>query len=627
MEPDAFLRSHPPWDRLSAGGLRRALERLEIVYAAREDTILRRTDPENHHLFVVRKGAVRLERDGLPVQQLEEGEPFGYPSLLAGGSPTTDAVADEGCLLYRFPGALFQALLEEKPFAEYFLTGLADRLRQAARVEGSRAKGFGGFAGDLSTPVADLLTRPPVFCEREATVAEAARIMTGQRVSSVLVPGRPPGEPHGILTDRDLRSRILAAGRPADTPALRVASRPLVTVAAHAPAFDALVSMLERRIHHLAVVDEGGPAPLDGRSGDDILGVLTDSDLLRHHLHSPLYVLGRIERIERPSHFSDYARQLASMVEVLFRGSLDAVEIGRIVSTVHDAATVRLIHLGQRELRDELGWGDPPCPWAWIVHGSEGRREQALLTDQDNAIVYRDETEEAARYFAELGRRVTRSLQRLGLPPCPGGFMADRWHGPLATWQTLFRGWIETPEPQALIDAANFFDHRPVWGDLDLSPLDETVRAAAGQRRFLAHMAKNALDFKPPIGMLRRIRKAAEGVDLKKGGIIPIVGLARLAALEAGSPARGTIDRLEAGRRHGVLSSEGAETLAEAFRFMLRLRLEHQLTARRRGRPLDNRVRMDALSPLEQRHLKDAFAAIREVQEVVEQRWGVGMLG
>jgi CBS domain-containing protein len=310
---------------------------------------------------------------------------------------------------------------------------------------------------------------------------------------------------------------------------------------------------------------------------------------------------------------------------VLFRGNLDAVEIGRIVSTVNDAATVRMIHLAQSELEETLG--SPPCPYAWIVHGSEGRREQALLTDQDNAIVYRDATEEAARYFAELGRRVTEGLQKLGLPACPGGFMADGWHKPLADWQELFRSWIETPGPQALIDAANFFDHRPVWGDLDLEPLEQVLRSASRQKRFLAHMAKNALDFKPPIGVLRRIRQAAEGVDLKRGGIIPIVSLGRLAALEAGSAARGTIDRLEAGRQDGELSPEGAETLAEAFRFLLRLRLEHQLQARKTGRPVDNRVQLDELSPLERRHLKDAFAAIRDVQGVVEHRWGVAMLG
>ena len=361
-----------------------------------------------------------------------------------------------------------------------------------------------------------------------------------------------------------------------------MASRPLATIAAHRPAFDALISMLERRIHHLAVIDERQPPQLDGQTAANVLGVITDTDLLRHHLHSPLYVLGRIEKIERPSHFTDFADQLASMVEVLLRGNLDAVEIGRIVSTVNDAATVRMIHLAQRELTETLG--DPPCPFAWIVHGSEGRREQALLTDQDNAIVYLDATEEAERYFAELGRRVTEGLQKLGLPPCPGGFMADAWHKPLAEWQELFRSWIETPDPQALIDAANFFDHRAVWGDLDLAPLEEIVRSASRQRRFLAHMAKNALDFRPPIGLLRRIRQTDEGVDLKRGGIIPIVSLGRLVALEAGSPARGTIDRLEAGRQDGGLSPEGAETLAEAFRFLLRLRLEHQLRERKEGR-------------------------------------------
>ena len=148
MDPNVFLRDHPPWDRLSDAAFRRAVDRLDIVYAAREEAILRRTDPDNPYLYVIRKGVVRLERDGIPIQHIEEGEPFGYPSLLAGGSPSTDVVADEDCLLYRLPGAVFQVLMDEKPFADYFLTGLAERLRQAARVEGPLSGGFGGFAGD-----------------------------------------------------------------------------------------------------------------------------------------------------------------------------------------------------------------------------------------------------------------------------------------------------------------------------------------------------------------------------------------------------------------------------------------------------------------------------------------------
>jgi CBS domain-containing protein len=186
---------------------------------------------------------------------------------------------------------------------------------------------------------------------------------------------------------------------------------------------------------------------------------------------------------------------------------------------------------------------------------------------------------------------------------------------------------MRRPEPQALIEAANFFDFRRVGGELSLEPLDELFREASKHGLFLAHMAKNALDFRPPLGLFHRIREQAEGVDLKKGGIIPIVSLGRLHALEAGILVRGTLDRLDAAAAAGRISRDGAENLGEAFRFLLRLRLEDQLEAKRAGQPVDNQVRLANLSPLERRHLKDTFLAVREMQEALAMRYKTDLIG
>lgn len=607
MEPDRFLRAHPPFAALPPELFDRAASRLEVVFVPRGEVVLRRSEAENRHLFMIRKGAVRLERDGMTVQVLEEGETFGYPSLLAGGPPTVDVTAEEDTLLLRVPAAVFHRLMEHRGFADYYLVELAGRLRSAARVEGR------WLTGDLATPVGSLVTRPAVFASPEVSVAEAARLMTRERVSSLLVLGRPMG----IVTDRDLRRRVLARGRSPETPVSRIMSQPLRTVPTGSSVFDTLAAMLDHRIHHVAVTER-----------DEVVGVVTDADLLRHHHKSPLSLLARLDKLDSPASFPDYAEELAGMVETLFQGKLDAVEIGRIVASVNDAAIVRLLRLAEDEM------GEPPRPYAWIVFGSEGRREQALLTDQDNALVYGDAAdgrggsdEEVAVWFAELGRRVTRGLVELGIPPCPGGFMADRWHLSLGEWQQTFRRWLEVPDPEALIEAANFFDFRAVHGSLSLSTLQEIVAEAPRHRSFLAHMAKNALTFRPPLGFFRRIRSEAEGIDLKRGGIIPVVSLGRLFALEGGSAERGTLERLRSAAEAGSLSREGEENLAESFRYLLRLRLEHQLTSKRAGRRPDNRLQIETLSHLERRHLKDAFLVIQEMQQAVAQRYGTAQLG
>lgn len=600
MDPRDFLSRTPPFDRLDPERMRAVERALEITYAARGETILRRTDAGNEFLFIIRKGSTRLERDGRVVQILEEGDPFGYPSLLGGGSPTVDVIAEEDTLLYRLPKKLFDELLTAPAFGEYFLKELAGRLRDSA------SGGPSILSGSLADPVAGLVTRPPVSVTPETTIVEAAQTMTREEVSSILVSSDPPG----ILTDRDFRRRVLAKGFDPSSPISAVMSHPLRTVPARATLFEALLEMLEQRIHHLPVEQDG-----------HILGVITDTDLLRHQLKSPLHLLRLLERLRDPEEFPGFADEIVAMADVLFQGKLDALEIGRIVATLNDAAAQRVLRGVEQQL------GDPPCDYAWIVFGSEGRMEQALLTDQDNALVYSERSPGAEAYFSELATRTVDGLAKLGIPPCPGGFMASHWTMPLAAWKRQFTNWIEEPEESALVDAANFFDFRRIAGTLDLEPLDEAIARAAKNRIFLARMAKNALGFRPPLGLFHRIREKPAGVDLKKGGIIPIVAIARVCALALGIRARGTVDRLAraAGNPEGV-SIEGADTLGEAFRFLLHLRLAHQLRSHREGRPIDNSVRLEELSALERRHLKETFVEIAEVQQALEVRYGTNLL-
>jgi CBS domain-containing protein len=542
-----------------------------------------------------------LEADGRVVALLEEGECFGFPSLLAESSPTVDVVADEDCLLYRLPDATFQRLMAEAEFASFFVEGLHQRLRRAVHSTEPNL-----IAADLSSPCRMLVTRPPVEVGPDATVADAARVMSAHNTSSVLV----TTEPMGILTDRDLRNRVLARGLSPDTPVLRAFTRPVTTLPVDAPLFEMLLLMLEHRVHHVPLMEH-----------DEVIAVVTDTDLLRHHLKSPFHLLKSVERSEDPSQLAGYSQRLSGIIESMVASGLDAGQIGRVVATLNDAVVVRLLRAAETDL------GPPPCRYAWIVFGSEGRREQAMLTDQDNAIIYADESDGAANYFSSLADQVVRGLTEIGFPRCVGGFMATNWCRPLAAWVDLFQGWIREPRPEALLEAANFFDFRAVHGGLSLSPLDEVVAGAHSNRVFLAHLVKAALRFRPPLGLFRTIKEEDGGVDVKKGGIMPIVSMARTYGLEAASRARGTLERLEAARAAEILSDEGAELLSESFRYLFRLRLDHQLVTRRHGGHPSNRIMIDDLTPMEKRHLKDAFRHVHGMQEALSHRWRVDALG
>jgi CBS domain-containing protein len=596
MEAIAFIRAHAPFDRLSEAELERVREAIETVRFSPGVPILEQGGPPSRYLYIIRSVAARLVRDGDVVQFLEVGEPFGERSLVSGESPRFAFVAEEDTLAYRIPAEVFRELLPNPAFAAFFTEGLGHRLRRTRRREEV------GVGDELAVPLATLVTRPPLFVDPTTSVAEAARLMDEAQASSVLVADEPPG----IVTDSDLRSRVVAGELGPGTPVRDVMSRPLVTASRETPVYGALLLMLEENVHHLAVTGNGR-----------IVGVVTDGDLLRHRARGPLYLVKRIERGRFPEGLTGYAHEVARMVELLLVGGLDPVQIGRVVAGVNDALTGRLLRLAEEEL------GQPPCPYALVALGSEGRMEQVLLTDQDNALVFRDKTSEAEAYFARLADRVVEGLITAGFPRCPGGYMATRWRRALADWDRLLAGWIETPEPQALLDALIFFDFRPVHGDLSLELLERRLRWARDSAPFLPNLARSALAFRPPLSLFRRIQNEGGEVDLKRSGIVPIVSLARLYALEATTPERSTVSRLRAAAEADIVSTNGAEMLIEAFRFLTGLRLRGQLEHLRTGVDPSNRVRVASLSPLETRHLKEAFRAILEQQKTVALRFRI----
>jgi CBS domain-containing protein len=474
------------------------------------------------------------------------------------------------------------------------------RARTAAEpeplIQGLEAAGLGK---GLATPAGEL-ARPPVFVLPSATVAQAARAIRDAGASAALVGGDPPG----IVTDTDLRSRVLAAGRGPETPVADVMTRPLRTLAASTPLSGVLLLMVEQDIHHIALTRE-----------DEIVGVLSERDLLRRQLRSPAVLLARIRDAQPDDALDGYVVELASIADALFAEGLDALAVARVIASLNDALARRLLHVAETEL------GPPPCPYAWLVLGSQARMEQLLMSDQDNALVYAESSPEAERYFKVLAARVVDGLERAGFPLCPGGCTATNWRRPMEEWRRVFWSWIDTPEPEALLEAEEFLDYRPVYGEASIEPLEEILQAAGKRATFLVQLARPAVGFRPPLGLFGRLRSEDDRVDLKRGGIAAIMLLARLYALAAGSGARSTLERLDAAAEAGTLTHTGAETLAEAFRRLMRLRLRGQLHSLAAGRTPDNTVSLDDISPYERRRLIEAFREIVPIQRATELRF------
>ncbi|TFU26642.1 DUF294 nucleotidyltransferase-like domain-containing protein [Thermus tengchongensis] len=576
-------RTVPPLKDLPAAEREALLqEALEEVHPAGSRLLEQGGEPAPA-LYLLLEGQVALLDGEKEVGTLEAGDFFGFPSLLSGEPPAFSVVAKGPVRVLAFPKEAFQKLLVWPQAARFFGQGLAERVRLRA-------------APDLSlfVPVGRLIRRAPAFISPGATVEEAARKMRQEGISSLLV----EGDPLGILTDRDLRNRVLAEGRPPSTPVGAVMTTPLFSLPAETPVYEALAAMVERGIHHLPLTE-----------GDRVVGVVTHTDLLLNQAQSPLLLLRRIERLE----MERYSLEVASLVEGLFQRGLGGVEIGRVVASLNDALIRRLVKEAEAAL------GPPPAAYAFLVFGSEGRREQALLTDQDNALALAEAGHEA--YFQALAEHVVGGLIRAGIPECKGGYMATRWRKTLWEWQETFRRWMEAPEPQALLETQIFFDLRPVAGSLSLRPLEETILEGSRKGVFLYHLARASLEFRPPLGLFGRVRTEEGFVDLKRHAIAPIVALARLYALMAGSLAKGTVERFKVAAEAGTLSLEGAERLEEAFRFFFALRLKHQLKALEQGGEVSNRVLWSSLSPGERRKALEGFRAIAEMQESTANRF------
>jgi CBS domain-containing protein len=450
--------------------------------------------------------------------------------------------------------------------------------------------------------------------------------MTAAGATSVIVLG-PEGRPQGIVTDRDLRERVIAAGRSSDEPVTAIMTTPLVSISPEAFVFEALLEMTRRGIHHLLVVEGGQP-----------VGVITSDDLLRLEASQPLELARALQASASLGDLGALVPELTAATRRLFEQGLTGYELGRIVAELNDVVVRRVLGLAEQELR-ETGHGPPPVPFCWLALGSEGRREQTLRTDQDNALVYADPTaatrSRAERYFQELAARAVAGLIRLGYPRCPADAMASnpKWCQPLAVWRGYFDEWAHVTTPRNLMDASIYLDFRPVAGETRLAlHLRQEIHAQVkAWRSFPRYLARIAVSHAPPLGRFRRFKlqrqNGRRGVNVKLGGLLLLTNALRAYAVELGLEETNTLERLEAAARVGsCFTTAEVEDVRQAYETIFHLRLRHQLAQLAAGEAPDNFIDPRALSAADQRRLTEAFRVIRDLQGKVEDRYFTEML-
>ena len=607
-----FLGSRPPFDAVSAGDLARVAAVTETEVSPRGATIFSQGAGPVEDLRMVRSGSVEVVHDGRVLDLLGPGELFGQASMISGLPTGFEARAGEDTVCYRIPADVVRPLLARPDVLAFVARSIVTR----------------GPAPAVSPPtdpgqrrVAALIRRPPLLCPGDAPIRAAAQQMTAAGASAVLV---RHGATVGIVTDRDLRSRVIAAGLSPDEPVSAVMTEPAYTVSADRLSGDVLLDMLERNIHHIPVLSPAGA----------VLGVVDDGDLVAAEGRMPLLLRRAIGLAETQADLAAAAAGLNPALVALRDAQVPAEQVAAVRSVVLDALTRRLAELAVRDA------GPPPVPFTWYALGSLSRREAVPSSDVDSALAWQGDGasddasagDGAAGYGLRLAGAVNDGLRACGLPPDANGANAANplFARSLASWRAVERSLCEDPtQEKALILASLITDSRPVFstgtqlggGLWQVSPDHPDLR------RLLAQFA---LSFRPPTGFWREFVVEHSGerrgqLDLKHGGLIPIVDLARWAGMGAGMTSGSTMDRLRAAEAAGTLEGPEARTLMEAFGFIFSLRLDHQVEQLRRGEPPDDFIDPKQLNPLARSYLREAFRAVASVQAGLAAELSLGV--
>lgn len=558
------------------------------------------------HVYIIHSGFVEVRSaTGKIFARLKPADVFGVRAIQKNSRSSYRAVATEDATVLALPKADFLALQDRMPdFGNQFEPVGFERSFGNAGATAER-----DAAIDMMTSTArDLMTSGPISVEPGTLIIEAARLMRKHGVSCLPIVG--DGKVIGMLTDTDLRNRVVAEAADTSRPVDDFMSTTITTLDCDALAFDALVLMMQHDISHLPIL-----------SDDKLVGILTHTNLVRAQSRSAVFMIGEIHRFEKVADMAGVVRQIPELLVSLVESGASAHKIGRIITSICDALTHRLITLAEQR------FGPPPIPYVWAACGSQGRQEQTGVSDQDNCLILDDSYNEAAHgtYFKDFAQFLSDGLNECGYFYCPGDMMAtnSEWRQPVSKWRSYFADWIDHPGPKAQMLASVMFDLRPIHGPREL--FDElhqtTLERARKNSIFVAHLLSNALTHRPPVGFFGTF--STEGgehrgtINLKQNGVVPVVDIARVYALEASIAEVNTHRRLEEGRSASVMSQDGAADLLAAFEFIAITRLRHQARQIRAGKKPDNYMAPDEVSHLERDQLKKAFQVVKTIQSAL----------
>ncbi|WP_105169239.1 DUF294 nucleotidyltransferase-like domain-containing protein [Pseudoalteromonas sp. T1lg23B] len=606
-EVKRFVSKQMPFSQLPEAASHFFSTHIEVIYLT-EQNQHQWLRSGNLYLYLVRSGSYDLlTAHGEVITRLAEGDYFGYPSLLTGEAIKNQLQVNVAGLVYLLKEEDFEFLRREyKVFEQHFVKAHANRLLSShykqSRDSWSEKK------------ISDVMTKGAVMLAPDASIYDAAKTMSQHSVSSIIISEQQ--KLLGVVTDRDLRNRVLAVGISPQQSIASIMTDSPKYIFEHNRVFSALHLMLKHNIHHLPVLNER----------HEPLGMLTSTDLLRQQKSDPVQLIGKIYKAQSLTQLKLCATEIPTLLKSFANNIEDISLIGKLLSGLSDALTARLIALYQLE------HGEAPCAFSWICFGSQAREEQTLHSDQDNGLLLPDDVnDEQRRYFAGLGQFVCEQLAHCGIRTCPGNIMASNadCRGSLKQWLARFENWIAQPTPKAMLNCKIYFDIRFIEGSSVLyNEFATQLSELTKNELFFAAMATDISTNSVPLGLFQQFKLETDQqqhkyLDLKRRGVVIINDLVRLYALKAQIYKANTLERLDALLGATLLNKADIYDLKDCWRYLTQLRLKTQLEHEQLP---ENCINPQHLTSLERHQLKEAFYLIKQAQQACAFKFARGSL-
>ncbi|MEN2986134.1 MAG: DUF294 nucleotidyltransferase-like domain-containing protein [Thermodesulfovibrionaceae bacterium] len=618
-----FLKRIPPFEFLNDGVLSAVAMKMSMEFYPKGVHILLQDGAPSEFLYLIKKGGVKVCRkvdsEEVVIDYRSEGDFFGFVSLMSGDKSRANVVAIDDTICYLIPKDTIMNLISKyAEVRDYFLKSFMNIYLDKAHKQEATKKLLTSNIDKIlfTTTVEEIASKNVISVPEQTSIREAAQIMCENRISSLIVLDLN-GIPVGIITDKDLRGKVIAKARDVNEPVKNIMSSPIIKIDAKDFCFEAVVKMLKYNIHHLLVIKNG-----------EVGGIITNHDIMMLQGLSPINIVRDIEMQHTTEGVAHALKQLNNIIGSLLQQGAKASHITRIITEINDRVVRKIIQFAERE------FGTPPVPYCWLALGSEGRKEQTFKTDQDNALVYADppasQENSVRNYFLEFTSYIKDQLLRCGFPPCPGDVMASnpKWCQPLKVWKKYFSQWINIPKGEHITLSVIFFDFRGVYGDISLeeSLRDYLLNTVKDQKIFLGYLANLAVKNRPPLGFFKTfvVEKSGEHKDklnLKIKGIAPLVDIVRLFSLEKAVRETSTFERIEALKNKHSIMRDYSEEIIYALEFLMLLRIRHQYEQIIKGMAPDNFINPEELSNLERKLLKDTFQLISKLQDILIERY------